>query len=234
VVLTPPEAPERALLLDLDGTLVDTAYLHTRAWQLALSASGYDVPTYRVHRLIGMGGDQFVTALLGERAEREHGDELREAWEQQYEPLRGEVRVLSGAAELVRAANGAGWRVVFASSAPAEHLEQYLGLLGATALREWATTSDDVDATKPEPDLIEVALEKAGVPDAVLVGDSTHDVRAGERAGIGTVCLLTGGYGADELWRAGALAVHDTAADLLERLDDLAQFAGRARTGEAS
>jgi HAD superfamily hydrolase (TIGR01549 family) len=217
--------PLRALLLDLDGTLVDTAYLHALAWQRALTACGFAVPAYRVHRLIGMGGDQFVTALLGEDAEHTHGDELRAGWEEQYEPLRAEVRALPGAARLVGAAAAAGWRIVFASSAPEKHLDQYLELLGASSLREWATTSDDVDATKPEPDLIEVALRLAGTERALLVGDSTHDVRAAERAGVRTICVMTGGYGAAELRRAGAAAVYDAPEQVVERLGDLERFA---------
>jgi HAD superfamily hydrolase (TIGR01549 family) len=227
VVLGPSAEPESALLLDLDGTLVDTAYLHTLAWQRALTSCGFEVPACRIHRLIGMGGDQLVKALLGEGAEREHGDELRAGWEEHYEPLRSEVRALPGAARLIAAAGAAGWRVVFASSAPAAHLDQYLALLGAGSLREWATTSDDVDETKPEPDLIEVALRLAGTPRAVLVGDSTHDVRAGERAGVRTVCVMTGGYDAVELRRAGAAAVYDTPVQLAERFGALARFAER-------
>jgi HAD superfamily hydrolase (TIGR01549 family) len=218
-------APERALLLDLDGTLVDTAYLHALAWQRALTASGFAVPAYRVHRLIGMGGDQFVTALLGEDAERSHGEELRAGWEEQYEPLRSEVRALPGAERLLSAAGAAGWRVVFASSAPAKHLDQYLDLLAASSLREWATTSDDVDDTKPAPDLIGVALRLAGTQRAVLVGDSTHDVRAAERAGVRTVCVLTGGYGEAELLAAGAAAVYESPEQLVEQLGELDRFA---------
>ena len=224
MVLEPSQPRGRALLLDLDGTLVDSAYLHTLAWQRALSACGFDVPACRIHRLIGMGGDQLVAALLGERAERDHGAELRAGWEEHYEPLRPEVRALPGAARLIGAAGDAGWRVVFASSAPKQHLEQYLELLGASALRDRATTSDDVDHTKPEPDLIEVALGRAGTARGVLVGDSTHDVRAGERAGVRTVCLLTGGYGAAELRAAGAAAVYDTPRELHERLGELEGF----------
>ncbi len=225
MVLTASRRDRSALLLDVDGTLVDTAYLHAVAWQRALSAHGFHVPAYRIHRLIGMGGDQFVSALLGEPAERECGDELRAAWREQYEPLRDEVRPLPGAAELIETACAAGWRVVFASSAPAEHLEQYLALLGAGDLLASATTSDDVDATKPAPDLIEVALDLAGTRAAVLLGDSTHDVRAARRAGIDTVCVLTGGYGAAELRDAGARAVYETPGEVIARLGELERIA---------
>ena len=216
---------DAALLLDVDGTLVDTAYLHTLAWQRACSANGFDVAAHRIHRLIGMGGDQFVPALLGEEAEGAFGDALRDAWQEQYEPLRAEARPLPGAAELIHRAHGEGWRVVFASSSPAEHLEHYLDLLGATGLRDRATTSEDVAKTKPAPDIVSVALEMAGTRNAILVGDSTHDVRAAARAGIGCVGVLTGGYGEAELYDAGALAVHETPAHLAERLGDLERLA---------
>jgi HAD superfamily hydrolase (TIGR01549 family) len=210
------------LLLDLDGTLVDTVYLHTRAWQRALRATGYDVPTYRVHRLVGMGGDQLVPALLGESAEREHGDELRAGWEAEYEPLLQEARALPGADLLVHHTEKAGWRVVFASSAPARHLDRYLDLLGARSLRERATTSDDVDSTKPAPDLIEVALQLAGTHDALLVGDSPHDAVAAARSGIATVGVLTGGYSAAELLDAGAVRTYETPEEMVRRFHELA------------
>ena len=220
-----PVGSDVALLLDIDGTLVDSAYLHAIAWHRACSAEGFDVPTYRIHRLIGMGGDQFVTALLGETAERDRGDELRRAWQEQYEPLLPEVRPLPGARELIRRARESGWNVVFASSSPERHLEFYLRLLGAQALRRDATTSDDVQETKPEPDLVKAALRRAGAPHALLIGDSTHDVVAATRAGIGTVGVLSGGYAEDELRAAGALQVHATPADLVEHLGELAVLA---------
>ena len=221
-----------ALLLDLDGTLVDTAYLHTVAWQRALRASGFDVPAYRIHRLIGMGGDQLVASLLGESVEQARGEELGAAWQKEYEPLLPEARVLPGAAQLIRHAENSGWRVIFASSSPAEHLEHYLGLLAATALRACATTSDDVDQTKPAPDLIEVALGLAGTRRAVLVGDSPHDVRAAAQAGIPAVCVLTGGYSSAELGEAGALRTYETPEEIVHRfheLPGLLGIAGRAR-----
>jgi HAD superfamily hydrolase (TIGR01549 family) len=225
VVLSSARRDAAALLLDVDGTLVDTAYLHTLAWQRACSANGFAVAAHRIHRLIGMGGDQFVPALLGEEVELTLGDALRDAWQEHYEPLMGEVRALPGAAQLIHRAHDEGWRVVFASSSPGEHLEHYLELLDATGLRDSATTSDDVARTKPAPDIVAVALELAGAATAVLIGDSTHDVRAAARAGIGCVGVLTGGYGEAELYEAGALAVHETPAHLAERLDDLERFA---------
>jgi phosphoglycolate phosphatase-like HAD superfamily hydrolase len=219
VVLKPASPP--GLLLDIDGTLVDSAYFHTLAWQRSLTASGFAVPAFRVHRLIGMGGDQFVEALLGKAAEREHGDALRDGWEREYEPLLPEVRPLPGAAALIERAEEEGWRVVFASSSPGEHLERYLELLGAEHLRDRATTSEDVEATKPAPDLIEVALGRAGTRRALLVGDATHDVRAAANAGIATACVLTGGYSEAELREAGAVDVYPTAAELGDRLGEL-------------
>ncbi|MDX6631562.1 MAG: hypothetical protein QOH00_3808 [Gaiellales bacterium] len=216
------DGESRALLLDLDGTLVDTAYLHALAWQRALRAGGFDVPTYLIHRLVGMGGDQLVTALLGESVEEEQGDDLRKGWQEQYEPLLSEARALPGAGQLIHGAEQAGWRVVFASSSPAEHLERYLDLLGAGALRDRATTSDDVEQTKPAPDLIEVALDLAGTRRALLVGDSPHDVRAAARAGIAVVCVLTGGYSSAELTAAGAVRTYDTPEEIVRRFHELA------------
>lgn len=226
-------ADAATLLLDIDGTLVDSAYLHAIAWQRACQAAGFDVPTYRIHRLIGMGGDQLVTALLGETVEREQGDELRSAWHENYEPLLPEVRALPGAAELIRCARKQGWNVVFASSSPGRHLERYLRLLGAEALRDHATTSEDVEETKPQPDIVQAALHLAGTPHALLIGDSTHDVVAARRAGIGTVGVLTGGYGGSELLEAGALQVHATSADLVTRLGELEALARAAHPEHA-
>ena len=226
------EGEPHALLLDLDGTLVDTAYLHALAWQRALRAEGFDVPAYRIHRLVGMGGDQLVAALLGDGVEEAQGDALRAGWHEQYEPLLPEVRALPGAGLLVRHADDAGWRVVFASSSPATHLERYLDLLGAGALRDHATTSDDVEQTKPAPDLIEVALHLAGTRHALLIGDSPHDVRAATRAGIAAACVLTGGYGAAELTGAGAARVYETPEEIVDRFHELAglvRVAGDAR-----
>jgi HAD superfamily hydrolase (TIGR01509 family) len=224
--VTGGNASARALLLDLDGTLVDTAYLHTLAWQRALAARRRVVPAYRIHRLIGVGGDKFVSALLGDDAEREFGDELRALWGTFYGSIIEEARVLPGAAELIEYAGGDGWTVVFASSAPASQLDRYLDLLGASSLRDHATTGDDVEETKPAPDIVEQALGLAGTRRALLVGDSTHDVLAASRAGIRAVCLLAGGYGKAELLEAGASGIYDTPADLLGHFQQLTRLLG--------
>ena len=178
-------------LLDVDGTLVDSVYQHALTWQRALARHGYDVPAWRCHRHIGMGGDQIVTALAGEEAEREHGDELRELEGELFKQGLDEVETLPGASQLVEALAGRGHEVVLASSAGAEEAESHIDKLGIRELISDYTTSADVEATKPEPDLIKAALEKAdkdaGDADAYLVGDSTWDIEAAKRAGIETV-----------------------------------------------
>jgi HAD superfamily hydrolase (TIGR01549 family) len=233
VVLGTPRAASRALLLDVDGTLVDTAYLHTLAWQRAAARRGHLVEARRIHRLVGMGGDKLVPALLGEEVEEREGDALREAWSEEFEALRPEVRALPGAHELLEAADRGGWNVVFASSAPADHLDQYLRLIGGEGRRDDATVSDDVDETKPEPDIVGVALERAGTHAAVLVGDATHDVEAARRAGIPCACVLTGGYGEAELLDAGAAFVCEDAAAMAERLAELESLAAGAASDAA-
>ena len=211
----------KAALLDVDGTLVDSVYQHTLTWQRALARHGYEVPAWRCHRHIGMGGDQIVTALAGEQAEREHGDELRDLESDLFGELIDEVRPLPGAAELVRALADRGHDVVLASSAGGEEAEAHIDELGTREAISDYTTSADVEATKPEPDLIKAAIEKAGdVDSAVLVGDSTWDIEAAKRAGIESIGLLCGGFSEAELREAGAVAVFTDPAALLERLGE--------------
>ena len=210
-----------AALIDIDGTLVDTNYQHTLAWQRALAAHDVAVPAWSIHRHIGMGGDQIVAAVAGDELERRLGDSIRAAEGEQFEQMIDEVKPLPGACELLRALLARGHSVVLASSAKADEVDHYLDLLGARdAVHGW-TTSADVDATKPEPDLVLAALEKAGRADgAVLLGDSVWDCRAAQRARIAAVGLLTGGFSERELRDAGALDVYESAAELLERIHD--------------
>ena len=210
---------ERAAILDVDGTLVDTNYQHTLAWARAFRRHGHAPPLWRIHRHIGMGGDQLVEAVAGPDAEREHGDAIREAEGELYADLIGEVDVLDGARELIAALSDRGQRVVLASSANEDEVDHYLDLLNAREAAYAWTTSADVEATKPEPDLIAAAMQKAEALTAVMVGDTTWDVEAAARAELKTVAVLTGGFSEAELREAGAAAVFASLPDLLENLD---------------
>jgi HAD superfamily hydrolase (TIGR01509 family) len=209
-------------ILDIDGTLVDTNYHHAVAWFRAFRAFGFVLPLWRIHRHIGMGGDQLVAALAGEGFDNEHGDEVRAAEKILYTQLIGEVEPLAGARALIEDLKSSGHSVILASSAKPEELEHYLTLLDARSLVEGWTDSGDVENTKPSPDLVLAALEKAGAKpsEAVMVGDSTWDCEAAKRAGLSTVAVLTGGFSEAELLDAGATCVFASLSDLLASLGD--------------
>jgi HAD superfamily hydrolase (TIGR01509 family) len=209
-----------AALLDLDGTLVDTNYHHALAWYRAFRQHGIILPLWRIHRHIGMGGDQLVAALAGNEVEREQGDDVRAAEKVLYIELLAETEPLEGARDLVAELKERGHAVVLATSAKENELEHYLDLLDVRELADAWTSSADVERTKPHPDLVEAAMEKAGTREAVLVGDTNWDVEAAGRAGIETICVLTGGFAAQELRDAGAVAVFESLPELLERLDE--------------
>jgi HAD superfamily hydrolase (TIGR01549 family) len=214
-------------ILDVDGTLVDTNYHHALAWHRALHAHGHQVQMWKIHRHIGMGGDQILDALIGEEAAAADGDEIREAEAEAYGELIGEVEPMEGARELIEKLREEGSTVILASSAKQEEVDHYLDLLDARELVDGWTTSADVEATKPEPDLVHAALEKAGDDDpAVMVGDSVWDVEAAKRAGLPTLAVLTGGFSEAELREAGAAQVVETIDDLRidrQSLDELAR-----------
>jgi HAD superfamily hydrolase (TIGR01509 family) len=216
------------VVLDVDGTLVDTNYQHAIAWHRALRACGYTVPLWQIHRHIGMGGDQFVGALIGESGEHDDGDEIRAGEGESYGELIDEVQPMDGASELLRGLREDGAKVILSSSAKAEEVEHYLDLLGARELVDGWTTAADVEQTKPEPDLVEVARAKAdsGAP-AVMVGDSTWDVKAAAAAGIPTLAVLTGGFSAEELREAGAARVVESIGELRRDRGLLADLARR-------
>jgi HAD superfamily hydrolase (TIGR01509 family) len=203
-----------AAILDVDGTLVDTNYHHAVAWFRAFRRLDVTLPLYRIHRHIGMGSDQLVGALAGDDFERAHGDEVRALEGDLYMELIDEVRPLAGARELLEQLKQVGHALVLASSAKQHEVDHYLDLLGARELADGWTTSADVERTKPEPDLVTAAVEKAGGGAAVMVGDSTWDCEAAERAGLATIGVLTGGFSDGELRDAGAVCV-------FERLEDL-------------
>jgi len=202
-------------ILDVDGTLVDTNYHHALAWHRALHAHGHQVQMWKVHRHIGMGGDQILEALIGAEAEAEQGDAIRNAETKAYGELIGEVEPMEGARELLERLRDKGARVILASSAKQEEVDHYLDLLDARDLVDDWTTSADVENTKPDPDLVHAAVEKAGDDNpAVMVGDSVWDVKAAKAAGIPTLAVLTGGFSEEELREAGATQVVESIADL--------------------
>jgi len=210
-------------ILDIDGTLVDTNYHHAVAWYRAFRAFGFVVPLWRIHRHIGMGGDQLVAALAGEGFDREHGEEVRAAEKILYTQLIDEVEPLTGARALIEDLKAAGHAVILASSAKPEELEHYLTLLDARSLVDGWTDSGDVEQTKPEPDLVLAALEKAGAKakDAVMIGDSTWDCLAAKQARVRSLGVLTGGFSEPELLEAGADKVFVSVEELRKHVGDL-------------
>ena len=208
-----------AAILDVDGTLVDSNYQHVIAWYRAFRDHDVTPPMWRIHRHIGMGGDQLVAAVAGQALERESGDSIREAEKRLYGELIDEVSVFEGARELLDELKRRGHDVVLASSGKQEEVEHYVDLLDARGLADSWTTSADVERTKPAPDLVAVAMQRAGALSAVMVGDSTWDIEAAARAELKTLAVLTGGFSEAELLDAGAVAVFESLVDLRLGLD---------------
>jgi HAD superfamily hydrolase (TIGR01549 family) len=208
-----------AAILDVDGTLVDSNYQHAIAWYRALRDHDVDVPVWRIHRHIGMGGDQLIAAVAGDEVEQRLGDAIRASEKERYGELIGEVAPFEGARELLVELRDRGHPIVFASSAKQEETEHYVDLVGAGDLIEAATSSADVATTKPAPDIVVTALEKAGELSAVMVGDSPWDVEAAARAEVKTIAVLTGGFCESELRDAGAVSVFESLPALIEHLD---------------
>ena len=210
-------------ILDIDGTLVDTNYHHAIAWYRAFRQHGVVLPLWQIHRRIGMGGDQVVPELTDERTERELGDDIRAAEKALYLAFIEEVETMDGSRELIEELKSRGHTVVLASSAKQDEVDRYLDLLDARELADAWTTSADVESTKPAPDLVTAALQRAGAREgdtAVMIGDTPWDIVAAREAGVQTLAVRTGGFGVDELREAGALDVYESVADLREHLDD--------------
>jgi HAD superfamily hydrolase (TIGR01509 family) len=211
-----PEPP--AAILDIDGTLVDSNYQHALAWYRAFRLHGITIPVWRCHRAIGMGGDQLVPYLAGEGFEAREGDVVRIEEHALYQQLIDEVQPFAGARGLVEDLKARGCKVVLASSAKPEDVAHYLDLLDARELADGWTDAGSVKRTKPAPDLVQAALELVGGGRGVMVGDSTWDCEAAKAAKVKTIAVRTGGFGADELLEAGAVAVFESIAELRERL----------------
>lgn len=205
----------KAVLLDVDGTLVDTNYLHVEAWAQAFEAIGRPVPRAVIHPHIGKGADQFLPEFLDDPGLRERADELHSRL---YPELRKHGYPLPGAADLLIWLHDRGVETWIATSARPEEVDELLEQLGADGTTAGVVSSEQVEASKPAPDVFAVALERAGVrpEEAVAIGDAVWDVRAAGRAGVRTIAVLTGGGApADELEREGAIAVFKDCAELL-------------------
>lgn len=217
------------VILDVDGTLVDTNYHHALCWYRAMRRFDVTVPLWQIHRAIGMGGDQLVGAVAGDEVERAHGDDMRSAWAEEFDPMLDEVAALPGAHELLEAVRGHGFGLVMASSGQPHHVERYAALIGAGELADAWVSSGDVSATKPAPDLLEVAMERVGARRAVLVGDSVWDFRAAAGIGVPSVAVRTGGFSNEELREAGAGSVYPSVAALAEDVASLSPGAPSGR-----
>jgi len=213
--------PLKAVLLDIDGTLVDSNDAHARAWVDALAEAGHRVPFERVRRLIGMGGDKLLPEVVGISEDSEEGGRLstrRSAiFKERYLPT---VRPFPGSRALLERFRRDGLTLAVASSAKADELDPLLRIAGADGLVSARTSSDDAEESKPDPDIVHAALARVGQPpDAVLMlGDTPYDVEAATRAGVGIVVLRCGGW--DDRALAGALAIYDDPAELMARYEE--------------
>lgn len=205
----------QSVVFDVDGTLVDSNYFHVVAWQRAFRRDGRTVSAVDIHRLIGMGADQMLPVLIGAPSE-----ELEDLWHEEFLKLRDEVRPTDGAADLIRAVSERGATVVYATSGKAEDVKVLREVIGADRWVDEVVSSDDVEHSKPAPDIFELALRRTGSDPAqtVVVGDTVWDVRAASSARIACIGLTCGGISAHELSSAGAVAVFDSPAHLLDRL----------------
>jgi HAD superfamily hydrolase (TIGR01509 family) len=211
---------DHAVLFDIDGTLVDSNYLHIDTWARALGEVGQPTDAWRIHRCIGMDSAKLLETLLGDEADAA-GERAKDRHSELYLEQADRLRPFAGARDLVAELARRGTRVVLATSAPDEELELLRKVLKVDEHLADYTSSGDVETAKPSPDLIEVALQKAGVDaaHAVMVGDTVWDVEAAKRAGVACIGVLSGGIAAEELYDAGAVAVYTDVAELLAGIE---------------
>ncbi|MDN4172568.1 HAD family hydrolase [Nocardioides sp. SOB77] len=217
---TTPPRPD-TVVLDLDGTLVDSVYVHVGCWRAAFRDVGVDVASHRLHRAIGMGGDRLVAAVTNDGVERSVGDDVRARHAHHLDARFGEVVVLEGAGDLLTALREAGVEIVLASSGERELTDRLLDLVPGTGAIRSTLSGDEASSSKPAPDLLSLSLERAGADRAFAVGDTVWDAEAARGAGVPFVGVLTGGVTEAELRAAGAVAVVDGPHELATRLDEV-------------
>jgi HAD superfamily hydrolase (TIGR01509 family) len=210
-----------AVLFDVDGTLVDSNYLHVYAWYRAFAEAGAPVEAWRIHRCIGMDGSTLLSTLAGDADEdaRDRAKDLHKRYYKESVPL---LRPLPGARALLKRVHELGLQVVLATSAPEDELEILRKVLDSDDLVSAVTSAKDVDTAKPQPDIVHIALQRAGVDadEAIFVGDAVWDIEACNRANLAAVGVLTGGVSRGELETAGARAVFETAQELCDRITE--------------
>jgi len=211
----------RGVLLDMDGTLVDSNDAHARAWQRAFADNGDQLPWEKIRRLIGMGGDNLIPAVLGVDKESELGARINQ---RRSEIFRREhlshIRPFPGVRPLLERMREAGLRLVIATSSPREELEPLIDIADIRDLLKERTSADDAESSKPDPDIVQAALDRLGLPpeEAVMLGDTPYDIAAAGRAGVDVIAFRCGGFSEEDL--AGALAIYDGPADLLEHWEE--------------
>lgn len=210
------------VLLDVDGTLVDTVYLHVVAWHQAFLDYDIVVPSARLHAAIGMGGDRLVAWVAGDDAEKHHGDAVRERWEERFDGMLDRVRPTNGAADLVRAIKDHGLPIAFASSGKAKHLAAAQRQLDVDDCIDAIATTDDVESSKPDDELLQVTAKKISAHEPVLIGDAPWDAAAAAKASLPALLVRTGGFSDAALReQAGAdVIIFDDPAELMRRLDE--------------
>ncbi|RBY78135.1 HAD family hydrolase [Geodermatophilus sp. TF02-6] len=210
--------PDTAVF-DVDGTLVDTNYQHAMAWFRAFRRYGITRPLWRIHRAIGMGGDLLVAHVAGQQVEEEHGDELRNAWVEEFDRFLPEVAPFEDARALLEEVKERGFRLVLASSGMSKHVDAFLDLIDGRSIADAWTTSDDAEHSKPEPDIVQVAMAQVEGASGVMIGDSTWDCIAAGKLDVPTIAVRTGGFSPEELTQAGAAQVFESLRELREGLD---------------
>jgi HAD superfamily hydrolase (TIGR01549 family) len=215
-----------AALIDIDGTLVDSTYLHASAWSSAIRACGFDIPTSRAHRLIGMRGERLLEELLGKRDAARVSEQAIDEHARRFAEVRDQVAPLPHARELLERLVARDVAVVLVSSAERHEVEYYVGLLDAQDL-VWASTSAaDGSRSKPDPEPVEIALRQSGCDSAIVIGDSPWDCLAASAAGLPSVAVLTGGFARSELEEAGAEAVYEDLGELANDFERVGELAG--------